>query len=188
MVNLRNDLYRYSLDELIIKYGNDIVKYYNSALESMINNRNDRKIISDNYGMNIYSIIRLIESEKVNNTSFYYFPNHEIAFYPMYREYKASRPFSCDISSGVIGVGMYYYAYRPLIEDLDTGRRYVLDRTLKVEMSYLDVLPLTFFDFEMLEWNLINGYNNDDAFYYNMYSNVGNLRLKELKRKKKLLK
>ena len=81
MVNLRNDLYRYSLDELIIKYGNDIVKYYNSALESMINNRNDRKIISDNYGMNIYSIIRLIESEKVNNTSFYYFPNHEIAFY-----------------------------------------------------------------------------------------------------------
>ena len=55
-------------------------------------------------------------------------------------------------------------------------------------MSYLDVLPLTFFDFEMLEWNLINGYNNDDAFYYNMYSNVGDLRLKELKRKKKLLK
>ena len=106
----------------------------------------------------------------------------------MYREYKASKPFSCDISSNVIDIGMYYYAYRPLIEDLDTGRRYVLDRTLKVEISYLDILPLTFFDFEMLEWDLITGYNNDDAFYYNMYSNVGDLRLKELRRKKKLLK
>ena len=61
MINIRNDLYRYSLDELIIKYGNDIIKYYSSALESMINNRNDRKIISDNYGMNIYDLMRLLE-------------------------------------------------------------------------------------------------------------------------------
>ena len=85
------------------------------------------------------------------NVSQTYFPNDVVYFYNEFREMKASRPITCDISGSIIGKGTLYCYYNPLIQNKRTGIRYKLTRSIKIETSYEEYLPRDMFSFEELD-------------------------------------
>lgn len=140
-------------------------------------------IIDNNYGKSIEEIERLIELEYINWTSNCFFPNHVVAFYPNIKEYVAFRDILCHVCGGVIKAGSRYYAYRPMIRDVDTKRVYVLKKTMKVEIGYLELLPLSICEFEDMDMRIRNAYIDNDEKFSGILANYGELELLELRRK-----
>ena len=74
---------------------------------------------------------------------------------------------------------------------MSTGKKYVLQKTIKTEIGYREYLPTTLKEFEQFIYNLDNAYiqdRNTCLDYYSINSNLGNWSLLELKERRKQLK
>ena len=181
-----DNFYEYSLNEIadmtdsklketiLQLYYNEIKKIEKDAIGSMFVNPYD-SLEQIAYNIDLY-----LDSL----TSNYLFPNDRIKFYPSIKEYKAKKTILCDFSGSLIFTNNYYCIYRPLLQNLDNGKRYVLKRSIKVETSYNEYLPRTFHEFENFIYTLENAYtspaNNDILDYYSIAANIKDWSLLEL--------
>ena len=100
------------------------------------------------YDLALINVLKTINNELLNYTSYDLFPNHHIILYPNIKELKSTKIITCNICGSKIKPNSYYLSYRPLLEDLTNNNRYVLKNTLKCETSYYDILPQTIGQFE----------------------------------------
>lgn len=130
-----------------------------------------------------------IEQYTESLRSEYLFNNDIVKFYPSIKEVVANRDTTCHFSGGIIRKGSLYCNYRPFLQNMDTGQKYVLKKTIKVETGYRHFLPTTLKKFEEFIYNLDNAYslNKDSELdYYSINCNLGEWSLLELKNNKKI--
>lgn len=121
-----------------------------------------------------------------NHTSRYLFPGEICYFYPAIHEQKALKEITCQISGAKIVENELYYTYRPLIDNITSGKVYTIQGTLKVSLGYYDILPQNLSQFEELCSNFKLGLNSEVIDYYDFKVNAGDnaLDLKKLTKKK----
>ena len=179
-----DDIYRKDNKEELLLLRGELIK----NLEC---DRISRKVILDNPSLSVDELEELLESVYIDSTSSFYFPGDLCLFYPKIVEYRTKVLRSCDISSSIIMPGSFYYNYRPMIDNLTTGKTYVLKRTIQTEISYYDFFPKTLYEFEELSMKLGNPFEIEDTDYdyYDLSKRLGQyLSLTELKKSKKKVK
>lgn len=164
--------------EVLVLYTEEIKKLEQDPIGYLFIDPN--KSIEEIY----FDIEQYIESFR----SKYLFDNDRVRFYPSIKEVIANKDTICHFSGGIIRKGSLYLNYRPLLQNMDTNKKYVLKKTIKVEIGYRDLLPTTLKEFEEFIYNLDNAYslNKDNELdYYSINCNLGSWSLLELKNKKK---
>ncbi|MDD3453423.1 MAG: hypothetical protein PHN42_04055 [Bacilli bacterium] len=157
-------------------------------LNNLIINRISKKIIEENKGKTIQNIYKMIEETLLLCTSQYFFPNHYILFYKNIVLKKASKFHQCNFSNALIKPGQEYILYKPFLEDISSGKNYVLKKTITLETSYIDYLPKSILEFEQLNFHLMSPENNT-SYPFNIDDlavNIGGeFTLQKLPKKKK---
>ncbi len=163
----------------------EVLTLYYQAQEELANDPIGRQVIKAKSGSSIREIYTTIQKWKLEKSAHYLFPsNHVINFYPAIKENRCAKETTCAFSNARIRKGELYCCYRPLLYDLTSEKRYVLKRTLKVELAYIDFLPNTIGEFDIFSekvehyWN----YPTDTLDYERINHNVkGSLTLQQLK-------
>lgn len=121
-----------------------------------------------------------------SHTSTYLFNGDICFFYPSIRDQIASKPITCQISGAPIVTGELYYTYRPLLDNLTTGKVYTISGTIKVSSGYESFLPLNLQEFEQMVSNFQLGLDSKSINFYDFKVNAGEnaLNLKLLTKKK----
>jgi len=177
-----------TLDEILSTNNQEEIKKYYEYYESLKSSKFTKELVEDLFGEPISTIWQEVCEEEQKYTSMMLFPGDIVMFYPNIKEQKARKIITCDFSAGIIYPGSIYVNYRPLIANISTGERYVLSRTIKVEMGYHHELPTTIQEFESLDNKLrIDYYQDSSGIEYSHFSQRmgGELLLTKLKRRKK---
>lgn len=191
MTDINNDnFYEYSLKQILNipnpKLQTTILQLYYAEIEKIVKDPIGKLFINDHESLEEISFN--IDQYLQSITSEYLFPNNIINFYPTIKELKAKKTIQCDFSGSLIFKNNYYYLYRPLLHNLNNGKRYVLKRSIKVEIGYDEYLPKTFTEFEHFIYKLNNSYslqNSDGQLdYYTIACNIKDWSLLELKNKR----
>ena len=188
-----DEVKEYRLDEIYRK-GNkeELLLLRKGLIKGLECDRISRKIILDNSSLSVNELEELLESVYIDSTSSFYFPGDLCLFYPKIVEYRTKVVRTCDISSSIIMPGSFYYNYRPMIDNLTTGKTYVLKRSIQTEVGYYDFFPQTLYEFEELSMKLGSSFEVEDTDYnyYDLSKRLGEyLPLVELKKgKRKVLK
>lgn len=164
--------------------GSYYVEQYNIVLPIRIYN-----LVKNKQFFNFETFYEYLTILLDTHTSKYLFSGDIVFFYPSVREQKAATPISCHVSGAPIAVNEFYYAYRPLIDNLTTGEVYTIKHTLKVSSGYEGVLPQSLSLFEELSSNFTLGLNSNGINFYDFSTNAGQdaLDLKLLSKRKRLL-
>ena len=178
----------YPLEKIKKSLNPEIVSIYYQTLEELATEPIGKQVVQNKAGASIREIYTTICQLKLEKSSHYFFPsNHVVNFYPSIGEKICAKETTCDFSNGKIRKGELYCFYRPFLHDLTSGNRYVLKRSIKVEIAYLDFLPMDFNEFELFSekvdhyWN----YPTDVLDYERINYNVkGALALQQLKTRK----
>lgn len=124
----------------------------------------------------------------LEHTSYYLFPNTLCSFYPKVVEQKASKELTCFLSGAAIKPNESYYRYRPILENLETGKVYTITQTIIASLAYIDYFPSTLFEFESWAQKIeqTEYYTDDKIDFYNFSCLAGDncLYLKEFKKDK----
>lgn len=160
-----------TLEEIKSLKDERLIEEYNSNIKNLQSDLLSRKVVEANYGEPIEYIYEQIEYLRVLSTSNYYFPGDIILMYLGIREHKSKDRITCDFSGATINKGTSYVSYRPLLVNLNSNQSYVLKRTLKVESSYVDILPSNISELEDLTLKLkIDTYESE---YCHLSQRVG---------------
>ena len=168
----------------------EMLTLYNEQIKTLEQDPIGKLFIDTNISIEeiYYNIEQYLESLK----STYLFDNETVKFYPSIKEFKATKNITCHFSGGTIYKGSTYCSYRPFIQNMDSGKKYVLKDTIKVELYYRDELPTTLKEFEEFIYHLDNAYklqkNNGTIDFYTISCNLRSWTLQELKPKRKVLK
>ena len=182
MLNIE-DYSLYTLEE-IEKESNENIRHQillrrQKMLEDMTCNRIGRQIIREYPDASIVEINRQIELASINHISYSLFPENEVILYPQIKEVKSTKDIICDVSGGIIRKGSYYINYQALLDNLSTGKRYVLIRPLIAEIGNWDFFPSNIREMDSLDFSLKNAYNltsssnNDKYDYYDISTRIG---------------
>lgn len=178
------ELLNFEDDEQIdsIHTGAYYVNLYNETLPIRIYNH--IKDMKFNDAINFYKYVQEILNKC---TSLYLFQGDIVYFYPSIHQQKALSPTSCFVSGAPIASGEYYYTYRPLLENISSGKVYTIQRTLKVSSGYEWILPYDLHSFEELVSNFELGLDLNGVSYYDFQINAGSnaLNLKQLSKNKR---
>ena len=188
-----DDVYLLSLNEINRISDKSLKKQlltlYNEEIKKITNDPIGRLFISED--KSIEQIYFEIERYTYSLRSEYLFYNDIVRFYPFIKETVASKNITCHFCGSVISKGSLYLSYRPFLQNMSTGKKYVLQKTIKTEIGYREYLPTTLKEFEQFIYNLDNAYiqdRNTCLDYYSINSNLGNWSLLELKERRKQLK
>lgn len=177
-----------SISDISLK--KEMLTLYNEQIKILEQDSIGKLFIDPNISIEeiYYNIDQYTESLK----STYLFDNEKVKFYPSIKENKATKNITCHFSGGTIYKGSTYCSYRPFIQNMDSGKKYILKDTIKVELYYRDQLPVTLQEFEEFIYNLDNAYktqrNNGVIDFYTISCNLRSWSLQELKQKRKVLK
>ena len=118
----------------------DIEEYFN-ILRELQDNRLSKKVIENLKGEPIDKIYRELMKAEEEVRSHSLFPGSLVVVYPNIKEMRSKTFKICDFSGAVISPGSIYTSYRPLLDNMTTNERYILSRTIKVEIGYRNELP-----------------------------------------------
>lgn len=110
-----------------------------------------------------------VEQLILQYTSRYLFPNQLVSFYPQVKEKKANRNLECHLSGASIKRGSFYYTYHPFIENLETGKVYVIKKKICAELAYIDYFPQDLFTYEEWYYRMHNAYYENDNSIVDFY-------------------
>lgn len=144
-----------------------------------------REVLEELESKSQYEQYELLQQYYLKNTSNYYFPNDLIAFYPRIIERRASRDIVCNISEVIISKGSYYINYRPLLENLNTKKTYVLKRTICCSLCYDNMLPTNIFELEELNDRIRNPNTDSDEISMETLRNYGEIKLLQLNKSRR---
>ena len=178
-----------NIEDIVLK--KEMLKLYNEQIKKLENDKIGKMFIDpelslEEMAFNIEEYIESMYSE-------YLFEGDVISFYPIIREVKSKRDILCHFSGSKISKGSLYCSYKVFIQNDTSKKRFVLDKTINVELSYRDMLPTDLKSFERFIYNLDNSYENQgktEINYYSISSNIGKLELRELgvSKKQKIIK
>lgn len=177
-----------TLEEILLTEDKASEEEYYAALSSLKASKIAQDIVDRYTGESIDFIWRKVMEEEQAYTSEIIFPGDLIRFYPNIKEQRAKTYITCDFSGGIIYPGSLYVNYRPLLDNISTGERYVLRRTIKVESGYYHELPTSISEFESLEQRMqLEIARDSTGIEYSHFSQRmgGELVLQKLKRRKK---
>lgn len=160
-------------------------KFYREKRLELGNNPFSRRILQNYPDCSISDLESILQVEYLDHTSFYHFPNKQVFFYPSIREYRSEFNTTCAFSGGKIQKGSFYYCYRPLLDVVDSGRTFVLSKTLKLENMYFSDLPKTVHEFDDFTQKVENywNYQNERIDYEHLnYYFGGSVKLLELRK------
>lgn len=163
----------------------DIEEYFN-ILRELQDNRLSKKVIENLKGEPIDKIYRELmkASEEIRSHSL--FPGSLVVVYPNIKEMRSKTFKICDFSGAVISPGSIYTSYRPLLDNMTTNERYILSRTIKVEIGYRNELPTNIHELEALEQNMfLETFNNGIDFNHFSIQMGGQITLQKLKKERR---
>lgn len=163
----------------------DIEEYFN-ILRELQDNRLSKKVIENLKGEPIDKIYRELmkASEEIRSHSL--FPGSLVVVYPNIKEMRSKNFKICDFSGAVISPGSIYTSYRPLLDNMTTNERYILSRTIKVEIGYRNELPTNIHELEALEQNMfLETFNNGIDFNHFSIQMGGQITLQKLKKERR---
>ncbi|MDE5587085.1 MAG: hypothetical protein K2I72_01785 [Bacilli bacterium] len=188
-------LEEYTLEEINkiedLELRRNLQKFYQQKILELGNTPFSRRVIKNFPGFSIMTLQSILQSEYLECTSFYHFPNKQVCFYPSIHEYKSEFNTTCAFSGGPIKKGSFYYCYRPLLEVVDSGKKYVLRKTLKLETMYFSDLPTSIQEFDDFTtkvehyWLYPNERLDYECLNYYFGGSVGLLELGKRKGKRK---
>lgn len=180
----------YTLEEILAFNSKELQELYFRNLENLKTNRIARKVISQMPGESLGKIYQIICSEEEKNRSTSFFYGDLVLVSNGIKEHKASKYITCDFGGGIIYTGSFYLSYKPLIENISTNMVYVLEKTIKVETCYYDMLPQNIGELENLERNMQLELDLNDGIDYSHFNRQmgSSLNLLPLKRKVKIKK
>lgn len=163
----------YSLEEIEAETDenikNQILRKRDQELRAMAANRLHSQIISNHYDDPLVEIDEWVEMEILPHTSHSLFSGDEVLLYPQFQECRAAKMMTCDISGGRIHIGSYYLRYQAFLDNLTTGKRYVLKRPWRAEIGSYDFFPRNICDMDTLDITLRNSYELSTEFSYSPY-------------------
>lgn len=160
------------------------IEFYKRELLNLGNDRLTKRVLNDNLGKSIEEIITKLEDVFLSKRSDYTFPDDIVLFYPAIKECRAASDIICDVTGAEIKKGNFYYSYRPLLENISNEHVYVLNRSIKTEISELDFLPTSIYEFDSLSEKIDNAYDiiDEDYDYYGISRRIGgSLRLRKIR-------
>lgn len=163
----------------------DIEEYFN-ILRELQDNRLSKKVIENLKGEPIDKIYRELmkASEEIRSHSL--FPGSLVVVYSNIKEMRSKTFKICDFSGAVISPGSIYTSYRPLLDNMTTNERYILSRTIKVEIGYRNELPTNIHELEALEQNMfLETFNNGIDFNHFSIQMGGQITLQKLKKERR---
>ena len=160
----------------------DIEEYFN-ILRELQDNRLSKKVIENLKGEPIDKIYRELMKAEEEVRSHSLFPGSLVVVYPNIKEMRSKTFKICDFSGAVISPGSIYTSYRPLLDNMTTNERYILSRTIKVEIGYRNELPTNIHELEALEQNMfLETFNNGIDFNHFSIQMGGQITLQKLKK------
>ncbi len=171
------------IEDLVLR--ENLKKYYREKRLELGSTPFLRRIMKEYPNCSIKTLETILHSEYLESTSFRHFPGKQVFFYPSIREYKSEFNTTCAFSGGKIKKGRIYCSYRPLLDVVDSGKTYVLKKTLKLETAYFSDLPTTMQEFDSFTEKVENywNYGNDPIDYEQLnYYLGGSVDLLELKK------
>lgn len=177
------------IEDIVLK--KEMLKLYNEEIKKLENDRIGKMFIEPELSLEemAFNIEEYVESM----CSQYLFEGDIVKFYPIVKEVRAKKDIICQFSGSKISKGSLYCSYKVFIQNDTSKKRFVLDKTINVELSYRDMLPTDLKSFERFIYNLDNSYENQgetEIDYYSISSNIGKLELRELGvyKKQKIIK
>ncbi len=163
----------------------DIEEYFN-ILRELQDNRLSKKVIENLKGEPIDKIYRELMKAEEEVRSHSLFPGSLVVVYPNIKEMRSKTFKICDFSGAVISPGSIYTSYRPLLDNKTTNERYILSRTIKVEIGYRNELPTNIHELEALEQNMfLETFNNGIDFNHFSIQMGGQITLQKLKKERR---
>lgn len=177
------ELEEMSLYEIETMEEESLVEWYQSELELLQSNKIAKEVVDRYYGKPLMYLMYKIAEEERKMTSEIFFSGDLIEMYPYIKEQKAKKPITCDFSGGIIRTGSIYISTRPLLQNLNNGKSYVLKRTIKVENGYWSELPTTIQELEDLYIRAETGRDDGRGIEYSHFLNAmgGTINFQELK-------
>ena len=174
-----------SIDEIMATKNSELLRLYNSELETLGKDKIFKNFLSDYYGRPLIEIYEAISEIELSLQSELFFPGERIIMYPSIKEQKARSMITCDFSGGIITPGSLYSSFRPLLKNIDNNTAYVLKRTIKVENGYSYDLPRNLHSFEDLAFKVANNQECHDGIDYSHLSQRigGEFTFQKLKRR-----
>jgi len=145
-------------------------KIYIKQLKQILDNNINIDFL--NNPITFLNIMEEYETFIINNTSHLFFNKHLTILYPRNRIYKANNSVTCCFSGEIINKNSEYIYYRPLLDDLNSGKTYIVTPTIKISPHYEEYLPTTIRELEEFQRNLIDSYSNDEINYYDISCNL----------------
>lgn len=163
----------------------DIEQYF-KILKELQDNRLSKKVIENLKGQPIDKIYRELIKKEEEIRSHSLFPGSLVVVYPNIKEMKSKNFKTCDFSGAIISPGSIYISYRPLLDNMTTNERYVLSRTINVEIGYRSELPINIHELETLEQNMfLETCNNGIDFNHFSIQMGGQITLQKLKKERR---
>ena len=163
----------------------DIEEYFNILME-LQDNRLSKKVIENLKGEPIDKIYRELMKAEEEVRSHSLFPGSLVVVYPNIKEMRSKSFKICDFSGAVISPWIIYASYRPLFDNMTTNERYILSRTIKVEIGYRNELPTNIHELEALEQNMfLETFNNGIDFNHFSIQMGGQITLQKLKKERR---
>lgn len=157
---------------------------YKNQLLQLIKNDIDYDLLN-NYPISLIQIWQEYDKICSKHTSRLIFPNQIVCIYPCIRMAKASKRIRCHFDGSTISENELYLSYRPLLDNLNTKERFVLEHTIKVNPIYEDILPSNIQELEFL----YEHYQNTDLpnqfdIYFDEFRSGYTFSLLKLKKKR----
>ena len=163
----------------------DIEEYFN-ILRELQDNRLSKKVIENLKGEPIDKNYRELMKAEEEVRSHSLFPGSLVVVYPNIKDMRSKTFKICDFSGAVISPGSIYTSYRPLLDNMTTNERYILSRTIKVEIGYRNELPTNIHELEALEQNMfLETFNNGIDFNHFSIQMGGQITLQKLKKERR---
>ncbi len=157
---------------------------YKNQLLQLIKNDIDYDLLH-NYPITLIQIFEEYEKICSKHTSRLMFPNQMVCVYSYIRIIKATKKIRCHFDGSTISENELYLSYRPLLDNLDTKERFVLEHTIKVNPIYENILPNNIQELEFL----YEHYQNTDLpdqfdIYFDEFRSGYTFSLLKLKKKR----
>lgn len=170
--------YLYTLDEINSEPNKDIreiiLKKRNDELREMGSNYFERSIIKKYSYMSLEEISNVLELKLMEATSNHLFPDQLVICYPLIREVRASKQYTCDISGSIIKKDSIYINYKMFMDNLSLGCSFVLDKPIISELAYRDFYPRSISELDLLDCKLRNPFDYSDGYnYYDISKRIG---------------
>ena len=158
-----NNYEEYSLNEINV--------ISNQKLQKEILNQIQENYLSPD--IPIKDIYKKVEVYYQENTSNYFSTGDLVFFYPFFKEKRASKQLTSDLTGNYIYPKSSYYEYYFLIWNKSLNQTFISQKKYKICLDELDYVPQNLADFEDFEINLVSAYTNGNEQYYNYSVQLG---------------